>query len=208
MTPFVFVIMPFAPEWNDHYELGVKPACEAAGATCARVDEQIFLERILDRIYAQIEAADLIVAEMTSQNPNVFYETGYAHGIEKPIILLTRTVDSIPFDLRQHPHVVYGNSIHQLRSELERRVRWFLEHPEDVQASVRRSSAESQELERMAAQVVSYLNAHGFTMVSFERVRTLYPRYSDEQLAHLIDTSPSQFRAVRLKGGRPGIGLV
>jgi hypothetical protein len=101
--PFVFVVMPFSPVWNDAYELGIKPACEAAGAECARVDEQIFLETILDRIYAQIERADLIIAEMTGRNPNVYYEAGFAHGLAKPVILLTNSAEDIPFDLRQYP---------------------------------------------------------------------------------------------------------
>jgi hypothetical protein len=49
--PFVFVLMPFAKEYNDTYKLGIKEACEDAGAYCERVDEQIFTERILDRVY-------------------------------------------------------------------------------------------------------------------------------------------------------------
>src|SRR5690242_9642806 len=89
--PFVFVVMSFAQEFADIYELGIRPACESVGADCARVDEQIFLESILERIYGQIESADIVVAEMTGHNPNVFYETGYAHGLRKPVVLLTRS---------------------------------------------------------------------------------------------------------------------
>ena len=45
-----------------------------------RVDEQIYKEGILERIYRQIESADIIIADMSGQNPNVFYEVGYAHA--------------------------------------------------------------------------------------------------------------------------------
>ena len=76
--PFVFVLMPFAEQFDDVYQLGIKAACEEAGAYCERVDEQIFEEIILSRVYNQITKADLIVAEMTGRNPNVFYEVGYA----------------------------------------------------------------------------------------------------------------------------------
>jgi len=206
---FIFVIMPFDDKWSDHYKLGVKPACEAAGAVCARVDEQIFLESILERIYSEIDRADLIVAEMTDRNPNVFYETGYAHGLAKPVILLTKTADDIPFDLRQYPHVVHGGRISVLKPELEKRVRWCLENPERARASLRRhGAAEHEELERMAQHIMNYLAANRFSIVSFERVQqNINSSYSDEKLLRLIDLRPQQFRRVRTKG-RPGIGLV
>ena len=53
--PFVFVIMPFSSEWNDAYELGIQPACVAAGAECARIDEQIFSGRF--RLFSGESAA-------------------------------------------------------------------------------------------------------------------------------------------------------
>lgn len=49
--PFVFVLMPFAKEFQDIYELGIKAACEAAGAHCERVDEQHYLSSMMDRVY-------------------------------------------------------------------------------------------------------------------------------------------------------------
>ena len=49
--PFVFVLMPFSEEFHDLYELGIKAACNDAGAYCERVDEQIFVENVLERLY-------------------------------------------------------------------------------------------------------------------------------------------------------------
>lgn len=128
--PFVFVLMPFDAAFNDTYKLGIKQACEDAGTYCERVDEQIFQESILQRIYNQIAKADIVVADMSGRNPNVFYETGYAHALGKRVILLTRNSEDIPFDLKHYPHIVYGGSIVELKSELERRVKWFVENPE------------------------------------------------------------------------------
>jgi hypothetical protein len=121
--------MPFDEAFEDVYKLGIKPACQAAGAYCERVDEQIFDERILDRIYNQIAKADLVVADMTDRNPNVFYEVGYAHALGKLTILLTKNADDIPFDLKHFPHIVYGTKISVLKEELEKRVRYFVENP-------------------------------------------------------------------------------
>jgi hypothetical protein len=128
--PFVFVLMPFKNEFDDVFGLGIKPACQEAGAYCERVDEQIFTESILDRIYNQIAKADIIVADMTDQNPNVFYETGYAHALGKRTIVMTQNAGDIPFDLKHAPHILYGNSITVLRKELKKRVKHFIDHPE------------------------------------------------------------------------------
>ena len=129
--PFVFVLMPFEPSLRDAYELGIKAACASAGAYSERADEQVFDGSILERVYSQISRADIIVAEMSGQNPNVFYETGYAHALNKRVVLLTNRVDDIPFDLKHFPHVVYGGRILELRDQLERRIRWFIQHPRE-----------------------------------------------------------------------------
>ena len=126
---FVFVLMPFSDEFRDVYELGIKPACQAANAYSERVDEQIFQESILERIYNQIAKADLIIADMTGRNPNVFYETGYAHALGKKVILLTNQSDDIPFDLKHYQHIIYEGSIVSIKDELESSINWHLQQP-------------------------------------------------------------------------------
>ena len=127
--PFVFVLMPFDVTFGDVYQLGIKPAAEDAGAYCERIDEQIFAESILSRIYNQIAKADLIIADMTHRNPNVFYEVGYAHALGKTVILLTQNSADIPFDLKHYPHIIYGGSIVGLKDNLGRRIAYHLANP-------------------------------------------------------------------------------
>jgi hypothetical protein len=130
---FCFVLMPFDSEFEDIYKLGIKQSCIDAGAYCERVDEQIFNESILDRIYNQISKADIVIADMTNRNPNVFYEVGYAHALGKTTILLTKNSDDIPFDLKHYPHIIYNNKIGKLKEDLTQRVRWCVENenPDD-----------------------------------------------------------------------------
>ena len=128
--PFCFVLMPFKKEFNDVYQIGIKEACDAAGAYCERVDEQHYDGRMLDRIYNQIGKADIVIADMTGQNPNVFYEVGYAHALGKRVLLQTRHSDDIPFDLRDYFHIVYGESLVDLRTRLTARLRWHVENPQ------------------------------------------------------------------------------
>ncbi|MGW9067582.1 nucleoside 2-deoxyribosyltransferase [Achromobacter animicus] len=124
IKPFVFVLMPFNKDFNDIYRLGIKQAAEEAGLRAERVDEQLYSESMLERIYQQISAADIVVADMTGQNPNVFYEVGYAHAKGKICILLTQNASDIPFDLKQHRHIVYEGSILTLKNQLGANLEW------------------------------------------------------------------------------------
>jgi nucleoside 2-deoxyribosyltransferase len=123
---FAFVLMPFDAAFDDIYKLGIKETAEKLGIRAERVDEQIFhKENILERIYSQIDAADFIIADLTGRNPNVFYETGYAHAKGKLCMLLTSRADDIPFDLKHHRHLIYGDSIQNLRQTLEKDLDWL-----------------------------------------------------------------------------------
>lgn len=127
--------MPFDKIFDDRYHLGIKETAKELGILAERVDEQIYREGILDRIYRQIEVADVVVADMTGKNPNVFYEVGYAHAKGKLTILLTSDADDIPFDLKHRRHVVYGESISALRERLKQELEWAKAEVENVRNS-------------------------------------------------------------------------
>ena len=67
----------------------IKPTCEKFGLTAIRVDDIYKSGLIINDIARSIEEASVIIADVTIDNPNVFYEVGYAHGIKKPTILLS-----------------------------------------------------------------------------------------------------------------------
>jgi len=113
--------------FNDIYQYGIKNTCNERGFFCERVDEQVFEGTILSRIYTQIRKADLIISDLSNKNPNVYYETGYAHALSKPVILLTKNAEDIPFDLKHYPHIVYNGKIKDLSSMLERKLDWYIE---------------------------------------------------------------------------------
>lgn len=127
---FAFVLMPFSKEFDNFYQYGIKQSCEELNVYCERVDEQIFHESILDRIFNQISKADILIADMSGRNANVFYEVGYAHGIGKKVILLTQSESDIPFDFRHFPHIVYGSSIQTLSNALKSKISFFLKEPQ------------------------------------------------------------------------------
>jgi len=131
IKPFAFVLMPFSKDFDDIYKLGIKDCCEQLGFVAERVDEQIYTESILERIYRQIKVSDIIIADMTGRNANVFYEVGYAHALGKSCILLTQNADDIPFDLKHHRHIVYQGSIGNLKPALEKELTWHIEQIEE-----------------------------------------------------------------------------
>jgi hypothetical protein len=132
---FAFVLMPFDSAFDDLYKFGIKNVAAGLGILAERVDEQLFREGILDRIYRQIEHADIVVAEMTGTNPNVFYEVGYAHAKNKLCILSTASAEDIPFDLKQRRHIVHNNSIQVLGDRLKEELVWARGEIENIRRS-------------------------------------------------------------------------
>jgi len=102
-----FVLMPFGAPLGDHYSLIYEPAIRKAGLRGVRADADIFATgKIMDQVWSGINAAKVLVAEMTSRNPNVFYELGIAHALKKPVVLVSSNEDDVPFDVR-HIRVIY-----------------------------------------------------------------------------------------------------
>lgn len=102
-----FVMMPFAEPLGGYYKLIYEPAIEKAGLRPVRADDEIFATgKIVDQIWAGITSAKVLVAELTGRNPNVFYELGLAHALEKPVVLVSSNQEDVPFDL-QHIRVIY-----------------------------------------------------------------------------------------------------
>ncbi len=102
-----FVVQPFAEPLGTYYEKIYKPAIEKAGLRPVRADADIFgTGKIIDQVWRGIVNAKVLVAELTGRNPNVFYELGLAHALEKPVVLVSSNEDDVPFDL-QHIRVIY-----------------------------------------------------------------------------------------------------
>ncbi|MEW6418602.1 MAG: response regulator [Nitrospirota bacterium] len=119
---YIFVCMPFHEDFQDIYLFGIKAASIELGFNCERADEIQYTGGIIDKIYDLIKSAHVIVADMTGRNPNVFYEVGYAHALDKEVILLTQDTKDIPVDLRKFVHIVYGGKIAKLKNELKKHI--------------------------------------------------------------------------------------
>jgi len=107
-----FIVMPFGDEDLEVvYEDFVRPVVEEdCGLTCERGDDVFGSSVIMDDIRGSIDAADIIVADLTGKNANVFYEVGICHTVEKPVLLMAQSIDDVPFDLRHRRVLLYEYS--------------------------------------------------------------------------------------------------
>ena len=83
----VFFIMPFRPGLNFMF-LHMKHFIEAsfAGTQCARGDTDISIGMLINKIRSNIGEADVVIADCSGGNPNVFYELGIAHALGKRVV--------------------------------------------------------------------------------------------------------------------------
>lgn len=126
--PEAFVVMQFTAEFDALYQEVIKPTCEAFGYKCVRADDIFTSGLIIEDITSSIRDASVIVADITPNNPNVFYEVGYSHGLGKPTILLAdKTRENLPFDISGFRTVFYDNTIGG-KSQIEERLRKHLEN--------------------------------------------------------------------------------
>jgi hypothetical protein len=62
----------------------------------------------MNRVWQDIRRSEVIVADLTGQNPNVFYEMGLAHALGKAIIMIKQKgTPPVPFDLSKHKYKEY-----------------------------------------------------------------------------------------------------
>lgn len=116
---FGFVAMPFgSKELDDLYYKCVIPAVKSAGFHINRVDEEPFTKNILNRLFQSIKESHFVIFLTTKNNPNVFYEAGYAYGLNKEIVMCAPNISSLPFDVRSNNCLSYHNRKKLFKNEL------------------------------------------------------------------------------------------
>jgi len=106
-----FVLMPFSQEYLDTYNKCIKPAVTSQGYECSRADDPLAPRNIISDIIQEIFSADIIIADISGANANVFYELGIAHTIaNKTIIIKELDGKEIPFDLGNYRIIHYAKN--------------------------------------------------------------------------------------------------
>lgn len=115
----VFVITPFGEDFLALYEeLKKSFSDEFEFTNGGDLDNQ---RSILKDIVEGINSADVIIADLTGLNPNVFYELGLAHAMNKKVIIITQDIEELPFDIKSYRVNEYSlqfNKLPKLKDEL------------------------------------------------------------------------------------------
>lgn len=104
-----FLMIPFTTEYDQFYANVLCPLASNKGIELKRCKDLTTPTVIFDDIREGIEKSDILIAEISEQNPNVFYEIGYAHALQKKVILISKKfrLKDAPFDVRSNRIVAY-----------------------------------------------------------------------------------------------------
>jgi len=124
---YVFIIMAMSDDLQlpDIHE-AIKLACQSHGLSAQRVDEIEDTGRITDNIIECIRKAEIVIADLTLNRPNCFYEAGYAHGFGREVIFTARKGTVLEFDIKDYQVTFYENTV-TLRNKLTKRLGAVLE---------------------------------------------------------------------------------
>lgn len=122
-----FVAMWFDPSMVGAYEIGIEPAILDTGYSVMRIDKKEHINKIDDEIIAEIRRSRFVVADFTSEKDKprggVYFEAGFAQGLNKPVIWTCRTdmIGSVHFDTRQFNHITWDTP-EDLYTKLKNRI--------------------------------------------------------------------------------------
>jgi hypothetical protein len=114
--------MPFGQPQDRYFSNVFAPAVVDAGLDPIRADSLFRSTNIVGDIWRLTREATLLLADLSGKNPNVFYELGLAHAVGKPVILVSATVDDVPFDLRHLRVLIYDKEDEAWGTRLQERV--------------------------------------------------------------------------------------
>lgn len=149
-----FVMMPFKDPFGVYYQSIFKPAIIKANLDPFRADDLFRPSVIVSDLWQMIQKAKILLAELTTKNANVFYELGLAHAIGKPIVLVSETMEDVPFDLQQLRVLLYDKDDpawgQKLSDSITKAINETIANPIEAVPSIFRKTVPSQAPEQDA----------------------------------------------------------
>lgn len=113
----VFVLTPFSKRESQTFTI-VNKVCRDVDLKCSRGDEVYRENNILSHIVKSILQANIIIVNINGRNPNVFYELGICHAIGKPVLIISKSKNDLPFDINAK-NIIFYNGDHDLEIKLK-----------------------------------------------------------------------------------------
>lgn len=99
------------------YRDGILQALKETKYEKRRIDDYVDGEKISPRILKEIRRSDIVIADLTGERPNCYYEVGYAHALSKKVILSAMEGTDVHFDLRDN-NFIFWKSPSDLKDRL------------------------------------------------------------------------------------------
>jgi len=120
-------MMPFDARFDNVYAT-LQQAVAEAGMRCLRADDIWVNNHIIDDVINLIWRARVVIADLSSRNPNVFYETGIAHTLGREVIPIAQSIEDVPFDLgaiRSQTYLNNGEGLERLKAQVVERLNYL-----------------------------------------------------------------------------------
>lgn len=107
----------------------ISPVCKSCGFEAVRVDQINDSDSITQTIIDKLFSSELVIADISGHNPNVFFEMGYRECTDKPIIHLKKKGEIIPFDVNTVRTFEYDltdlDNVEETKKRLEQTIATF-----------------------------------------------------------------------------------
>ncbi len=136
---FCFVLMPFNEQHKVLFDGVIKPSLGKLKIQCMKGDDIKTPGVILGQIWKYIQKAEFVIADISGQNPNVFYELALCDAIWKRVLIITQTIDEIPFDLRHLRVIEYKidtNGFQKLGTDINYAIKEMREIKRNSEATI------------------------------------------------------------------------
>jgi hypothetical protein len=115
----------------------IDPVATALGYRIQRADDISKPGFITSQVIERLASDDLVIADLTDSNPNVFYELAVRHAARKPVIQMIQAGQRIPFDVAPHRTIIFDSrdwdSVGLCRETLEKQIKSIEEDPTHVE---------------------------------------------------------------------------
>lgn len=180
----------------------ITPVMKELGIVTERSDKLAQPGNIPTQIIARLYEADLVIADLTEQNANVFYELAIRHALRKPVIHMKGDGEDIPFDIHQYRTIRYDTTDYDLlepvKEELKKQAENQLKEPGNIinpfteALSFVKLKESSEPSEKMMADLISKVD---YVLSDNERIKEYLDRNRSREGSNISIRTSSTARS-------------
>ena len=131
----------------------IRPVVESCGYKAVRADEIAEPGIITNQIIRHVVDDPLVIADLTGQNPNVFYELAIRHATRKPLVQIINKVEDIPFDVGSMRTIQVDHqnldSVEEAKAEIQSQIQYLEANPSSLENPISIALADRSSLKQL-----------------------------------------------------------